>query len=156
MYTVSGCLNRVNHAVSMTIHIMCVLSFYHSDNYTLQINPDSGFCNENHLDYFRFIGRVFAMAIYHKRLIDGNYYYCILLFNAILHFHILIAFFIRPFYKMLLSKPVTLSDMESVDTEFYNSVKYILENDPEPLCLTFTASREFLGQVHVHNMNINI
>ena len=57
------------------------------------------------------------------------------------------AFFIRPFYKMLLSKPVTLADMESVDTEFYNSVKYILENDPEPLCLTFTASREFLGQV---------
>ncbi len=54
---------------------------------------------------------------------------------------------------MLLSKSVTLSDMESVDTEFYNSVKYILENDPEPLCLTFTASREFLGQVcliHVH------
>ena len=37
--------------------------------------------------------------------------------------------------------------MEAVDTEFYNSVKYILENDPEPLCLTFTASREFLGQV---------
>lgn len=57
------------------------------------------------------------------------------------------AFFIRPFYKMLLTKPVVLSDMESVDTEFYNSVKYILENDPEPLCLTFTASREFLGQV---------
>ena len=40
-----------------------------------------------------------------------------------------------------------LGDMESVDTEFYNSVKYILDNDPEPLCLYFTASREFLGQV---------
>ena len=50
---------------------------------------------------------------------------------------------------MLVSKSVTLSDMESVDTEFYNSVKYILENDPEPLCLTFTASREFLGQVRL-------
>ncbi len=57
------------------------------------------------------------------------------------------AFFIRPFYKMLLGKSVTLVDMESVDTEFFNSVKYILENDPEPLCLTFSASRDFLGQV---------
>ena len=61
----------------------------------------------------------------------------------------LAAFFIRPFYKMLLSKRITLSDMEYVDMEFYNSVKYILENDPEPLCLTFSASREFVGQVHV-------
>jgi hypothetical protein len=49
---------------------------------------------------------------------------------------------------MLLSKRITLSDMEYVDMEFYNSVKYILENDPEPLCLTFSASREFVGQVH--------
>ena len=48
---------------------------------------------------------------------------------------------------MLLGKRITLSDMEYVDMEFYNSVKYILENDPEPLCLTFSASREFVGQV---------
>ena len=48
---------------------------------------------------------------------------------------------------MLLGKRVTLLDMEAVDSEFYSSIKYILENDPEPLCLTFTASREFLGQV---------
>lgn len=59
------------------------------------------------------------------------------------------AFFIRPFYKMLLGKRITLEDMEAVDTEFYNSVKYILENDPEPLCLTFAASREFVGQVGI-------
>ena len=50
-------------------------------------------------------------------------------------------------YKLLLDKKLVLGDMESVDTEFYNSVKYILENDPEPLCLTFTANREFLGRV---------
>ena len=48
---------------------------------------------------------------------------------------------------MLLHRRLVLSDMEAVDTEFYNSIKYILENDPEPLCLTFTANREFLGQV---------
>lgn len=58
------------------------------------------------------------------------------------------GYFIRPMYKLLLEKKLVLTDMEAVDTEFYNSVKYILENDPEPLCLTFTANKEFLGQVH--------
>uniref|UniRef100_A0A2K6LSD4 E3 ubiquitin-protein ligase n=1 Tax=Rhinopithecus bieti TaxID=61621 RepID=A0A2K6LSD4_RHIBE len=65
-----------------------------TDNYTLQINPNSGLCNEDHLSYFKFIGRVAGMAVYHGKLLDG--------------------FFIRPFYKMMLHKPITLHDMESV------------------------------------------
>ena len=48
---------------------------------------------------------------------------------------------------MLVGKKIILDDMEMVDTEFYNSIKYVLENDPEPLCLSFTATREFVGQV---------
>lgn len=42
------------------------------DNYTLQINPFSGVCNEEHLSYFKFIGRVAGMAVYHGKLLDGN------------------------------------------------------------------------------------
>ena len=42
-----------------------------SDNYTLQINPNSGACNEEHLSYFKFIGRVCGMAVYHGKLVDG-------------------------------------------------------------------------------------
>lgn len=53
------------------MHVHCTV-FSSSDNYTLQVNPESGFCNENHLEYFRFIGRILAMAIYHQRLIDGE------------------------------------------------------------------------------------
>lgn len=41
------------------------------DNYTLQINPTSGLCNEEHLAYFKFIGRVAGMAVYHGKLLDG-------------------------------------------------------------------------------------
>ena len=33
------------------------------------------------------------------------------------------------------------------DVEFYNSLKYILDNDPEPLCLRFTATRDHYGEV---------
>ena len=60
------------------------------------------------------------MAVYHGKLLDG--------------------FFIRPFYKMMLSKPVVLADMESVDTEYYNSLVWIKENDPKVLELTFQVT----------------
>ena len=35
------------------------------------------------------------------------------------------AFFIRPFYKMMLDLSIELKDMESVDSEYYNSLLYI-------------------------------
>ena len=85
-------------------------SFY-SDNYTLQINPDSGYFNEHHLEYFRFIGRVCGMAVYHQKLIDGLSYYSP---QTRCNYALFVAYFIRPFYKMLLSKRITLKDMESV------------------------------------------
>jgi hypothetical protein len=47
------------------------------------------------------------------------------------------GFFIRPFYKMMLGKEMVLEDMESVDTEYFNSLLWIKENDPSELDLTF-------------------
>uniref|UniRef100_A0A8C6LN41 E3 ubiquitin-protein ligase n=1 Tax=Nothobranchius furzeri TaxID=105023 RepID=A0A8C6LN41_NOTFU len=103
-----------------------------TDNYTLQINPNSGLCNEDHLSYFKFIGRVAGMAVFHGKLLD--------------------AFFIRPFYKMMLQKPITLQDMESVDSEYLNSLKWILVNDPEDLDLRFTIDEELFGETHQHDL----
>nr|XP_045016966.1 E3 ubiquitin-protein ligase NEDD4 isoform X3 [Jaculus jaculus] len=103
-----------------------------TDNYTLQINPNSGLCNEDHLSYFKFIGRVAGMAVYHGKLLDG--------------------FFIRPFYKMMLQKLITLHDMESVDSEYYNSLRWILENDPTELDLRFVIDEELFGQTHQHEL----
>uniref|UniRef100_A0A3P9MUN1 E3 ubiquitin-protein ligase n=1 Tax=Poecilia reticulata TaxID=8081 RepID=A0A3P9MUN1_POERE len=103
-----------------------------TDNYTLQVNPNSGLCNEDHLTYFKFIGRVAGMAVFHGKLLD--------------------AFFIRPFYKMMLEKQITLQDMESVDSEYFNSLKWILENDPEDLDLRFTIDEELFGETHQHDL----
>uniref|UniRef100_A0AAX7TF11 E3 ubiquitin-protein ligase n=1 Tax=Astatotilapia calliptera TaxID=8154 RepID=A0AAX7TF11_ASTCA len=103
-----------------------------TDNYTLQINPNSGLCNEDHLTYFKFIGRVAGMAVFHGKLLD--------------------AFFIRPFYKMMLGKPITLQDMESVDGEYFNSLKWILEHDPTDLDMRFTIDEELFGQTHQHDL----
>lgn len=40
--------------------------------------------------------------------------------------------------------------MEAVDVEFHNSLKYIKDNDPEPLCLTFSVNKTVFGEVSVY------
>ncbi|CAL1281357.1 unnamed protein product [Larinioides sclopetarius] len=105
------------------------------DNYTLQINPNSGVCNEDHLSYFKFIGRVAGMAVYHGKLLD--------------------SFFIRPFYKMMLGKPISLKDMESVDSEYYNSLLWIMENDPADLDLRFSIDEDLFGQMQQRDLKPN-
>ncbi|VEL31321.1 unnamed protein product [Protopolystoma xenopodis] len=76
--------------------------------------------------YFKFIGRVVSMAVYHGKLIDG--------------------FFIRPLYKMMLGRKISLADMEAVDTEYYKSLRFILEEDPASLDLTFSVDEEHFGE----------
>ncbi|CAF1337842.1 unnamed protein product, partial [Didymodactylos carnosus] len=105
------------------------------DNYTLQVNSASGLLNEDHIKYFRFIGRIMGMAVYHGKLLE--------------------AFFIRPFYKMLLGKPINLTDMETVDREYYQSLKYIVDNDPSDLDLYFVVNEEILGDFREHELKPN-
>ncbi|XP_033634240.1 E3 ubiquitin-protein ligase NEDD4-like isoform X1 [Asterias rubens] len=105
------------------------------DNYTLQLNPASGVCNEEHISYFKFIGRVAGMAVYHGKLLD--------------------AFFIRPFYKMMVNRQITLHDMESVDTEYYNSLLWIKQNDPGDLELTFSVDEDNFGATKTTELKPN-
>jgi E3 ubiquitin-protein ligase NEDD4-like len=53
---------------------------------------------------------------------------------------------------MLLSKSITLADMESVDREYYQSLKYIVDNDPTDLDLYFVVSEEVLGELREHEL----
>jgi hypothetical protein len=66
---------------------------------------------------------------------------------AVFHGKLLDAFFIRPFYKMMLKLPITMEDMQSVDSEYHNSLTWIMENDPEPLEQTFTYDDEQFGEI---------
>merc|ERR1712223_1396630 len=100
-----------------------------NDTYTVQISPVSAFV-ENHLDWFRFCGRVLGLALVHQYLLD--------------------VFFTRPFYKALLRLPVSLDDIESLDSEFYQSLLWLKENeisDPEWLGMTFSVNEEVFGKV---------
>ncbi|EJD05942.1 HECT-domain-containing protein [Fomitiporia mediterranea MF3/22] len=105
----------------------CLFEYSAHDNYTLQINPASG-VNPEHLNYFRFIGRCMGLAIFHRRFLD--------------------AYFIVSFYKMILKKKVTLSDLESVDAELYRGLKWMLENDiTDVLDETFSTTEERFGEI---------
>ncbi|CAN3361037.1 E3 ubiquitin-protein ligase Rsp5p [Diutina catenulata] len=105
----------------------CLFEYSSHDNYTLQINPNSGI-NPEHLNYFKFIGRVVGLGVFHRRFLD--------------------AFFVGALYKMMLHKKVVLSDMEGVDAEFYRSLKWILDNDiTDILDLTFSAEDERFGEI---------
>lgn len=83
----------------------CLFEYSAHDNYTLQINPHSGI-NPEHLGYFKFIGRVVGLAIFHRRFLD--------------------SFFIGAFYKMVLRKKVALQDMEGVDAEVFRNLQWTL------------------------------
>ena len=65
--------------------------------------------NPEHLEFFKFIGRVIGKALYEGRVLDCH--------------------FSRAVYRKILNKPVSLKDMETLDLDYYKSLCWILEND---------------------------
>ncbi|KAK4110066.1 HECT-domain-containing protein [Canariomyces notabilis] len=114
----------------------CLFEYSAHDNYTLQINPHSGI-NPEHLNYFKFIGRVVGLAIFHRRFLD--------------------AFFIGALYKMILGKSVVLADMEGVDADFHRSLQWMLDNDISGGILeqTFSTEDERFGVITVEDLKPN-
>lgn len=89
------------------------------DRVTYTPNPSSH-CNANHTQYFKFIGRVIAKAIFDNKFMD--------------------CYFTRSFYKHILGIPVRYTDMESVDLQYYRNLVMLLENDIQQLGLDLTFS----------------
>uniref|UniRef100_A0A4W5M420 HECT-type E3 ubiquitin transferase n=1 Tax=Hucho hucho TaxID=62062 RepID=A0A4W5M420_9TELE len=112
-----------------------------NDTYTVQISPMSAFV-ENHLEWFRFSGRILGLVLIHQYLLD--------------------AFFTRPFYKALLRLATDLSDLEYLDEEFHQSLQWMKDHDiTDMLDLTFTVNEEVFGQVTERELksggaNINV
>ncbi|XP_059474328.1 E3 ubiquitin-protein ligase Su(dx) [Neocloeon triangulifer] len=114
----------------------CLFEYANKNNYSLQINPAS-YVNPDHLQYFKFIGRFIAMALYHGRFIYSG--------------------FTMPFYKRMLNKKLTMKDIETIDPEFYNSLVWLRDNSIEEcgLELYFSVDFEVLGQVLHHELKDN-
>ncbi|KAF8442842.1 hypothetical protein L210DRAFT_3611380 [Boletus edulis BED1] len=97
------------------------------DNYTLQINWMSGI-NPEHLTYFKFIGRIMGLAIFHRRFLD--------------------AYFVLSFYKTILGKKTSLSDLEAVDVDLHRSLVWMLKNDiTDVLDETFSVTEDRFGEI---------
>jgi len=61
--------------------------------------------NPEHLNYFKFIGRIMGLAIFHRQYLSVN--------------------FTHLFYKKLLNKPLEFSDVEYIDPEVYKSIEWL-------------------------------
>ncbi|XP_065064994.1 E3 ubiquitin-protein ligase Itchy-like [Rhopilema esculentum] len=111
----------------------CLFEYTGQGSYTLQINPGS-YVNPDHLEYFRFIGRVVAMALYHGKFIDRG--------------------FSMPFYKRMLGKKLVLQDLETLDNQYYNSLLWIKENEIDECALDmyFCTDMEILGKTTTHDL----
>ena len=100
---------------------------------TFQPDPRSS-VNTNHLDYFKFVGRIIGKALFDGQLMDAH--------------------FTRPMYKHILGVPVDYVDIEAVDPEYYKSLLQILEYPVESLGieLFFTAESRVFGRDRVDEL----
>jgi len=100
---------------------------------SMQINPSSDVaCPEDHLVYFRFLGRVIGKALFDQQLVAGH--------------------MVRHLYKHMLGWPVMFDDLELIDEEYYQNLKKMLqysEDELEMLCLDFTSTHSNMGAVEV-------
>ena len=69
----------------------------------------SSWVNPDHLNFYKFIGRLIGKSIMENQVLD--------------------CYFTRSFYKHLLGIDINLSDLEVVDAAYYNSLKWMMEND---------------------------
>jgi hypothetical protein len=85
---------------------------------------------DDHLVYYRFLGRVMGKALFDRQLVAGH--------------------LVQYLYKHMLGWPITFSDLEMVDEEYFNNLKQLetmhkTGQDIEALCLDFTTTQEVMG-----------
>ena len=98
---------------------------------TYTINSDSGKYNPDHLKQFEFVGKIMAKAIFDGMMLD--------------------CYFTRIIYKLITNTPLSYHDMEDYDPVFYNSLKWLLENDftDSETYLTYSYNHDNLGDMQI-------
>ncbi|KAL4932739.1 E3 ubiquitin-protein ligase TOM1 [Aspergillus undulatus] len=83
--------------------------------------------NPEHLTFFKFIGRIIGKALYEGRVLDCH--------------------FSRAVYKCILSRNVSIKDMETLDLDYYKSLLWMLENDiTDIITETFALETDAFGE----------
>ncbi|KAK2949051.1 putative E3 ubiquitin-protein ligase Itchy [Blattamonas nauphoetae] len=96
--------------------------------YLYSVNPASH-VNPDHLQYFRFLGRVLGKAMFDGVHVSGG--------------------FTHVFYKQILGFPITVGDCEGVDDELFRSLSFIQETDDieQVVDLTFSIEEDNFGEL---------
>ncbi|RMZ82489.1 hypothetical protein DV737_g2008, partial [Chaetothyriales sp. CBS 132003] len=83
--------------------------------------------NNEHLYYFKFVGRIIGKALHEGRVLDCH--------------------FSRAVYKRMLGKQPSLKDLESMDLDYLKSLQWILENDiTDSIMEDFSVTEEQFGE----------
>ena len=84
-------------------------------------------CPEDHLIYFRFIGRVLGKAVFDNRLVKGH--------------------MVKHLYKHILGWPIMFNDLKDIDELYYNSLRQLkdLGADVKDCCIDFTVTEDKFG-----------
>jgi E3 ubiquitin-protein ligase HUWE1 len=86
--------------------------------------------NDEHLMFFKFIGRIIGKALYEGRALDCH--------------------FSRAVYKRILGKVVSIKDMETLDLEYYKSLLWMLDNDISDIITeTFSIETDDFGVAEI-------
>ena len=98
---------------------------------THSINSDSGKYNPDHLKHFEFIGKIMAKVIFDGMMLD--------------------CYFTRIIYKLITNTPISYHDMEDYDPIFYNSLKWLMENDftGQETYLTYSYNHDNFGELQI-------
>jgi len=104
--------------------------FSQTNQMCMQINPASGLINEEHLVYFRFLGRIMGKALFDRQLVAGH--------------------MVRHLYKHILGWPVTFDDLKLIDEDVHKNMMDLLDLDEDGLeesYLDFTVTESVMGIV---------
>lgn len=93
--------------------------FFKKVGYQYYINPASDQI-QNYVEFFKFVGKVIGMAVYHGKLIHSN--------------------FILPFYKQIFSEKLEFNDIYYIDPQIWSSLVHIRDQTiTEDMFLTFSV-----------------
>ncbi|KAK4529632.1 hypothetical protein CCYA_CCYA02G0489 [Cyanidiococcus yangmingshanensis] len=91
---------------------------------------ECSYVNEDHLGFFKFIGRFIGKALWDGQLLD--------------------AYFARSVYKHMIGLKPSYHDIEAIDPEYYASLVWMLENNiAHVLDLTMSAELDQFGELKV-------
>ena len=97
-----------------------------SNGVTYYPNAQS-YVNPEHLNFFKFIGRMIGKALF-----DG---------------HLLECYFSKPLYKMMVGEDISFEDQQDLDNDYYRSCKWALENSVDDQELYFSVTTDYFGKI---------